>query len=246
MSIVAKKNPGSFDLPQEGSFQGVVFAVYDGKLQKGSYNGEEKKQHKIKLGIELNETYTEGNYAGERITRYVEFTLSLSDKGRLLPVIESLLCRALTEDEKENGFDVEKLIGKNCQVTIIHKTSNNGNQYADTKISALMKGVSLMSPKLNPDYTPDFIKKWIVQGEAIEGESISDNQYTPVADNYDSINSLSELILQKYINQSDIDASIFKMMGKRVELINLTEAQLNNVLLAMNRLAEIKSSSNKN
>jgi hypothetical protein len=182
MAILATKgNGGTFELPPEGTYQGVVFAVWDGGMRTETFDGKESQVHKIKFGIELNETYQSGQYAGERITRYPEFTLSLSDKAKLTPVVESLLQRPLTDAEKE-GYDVEKLIGKNCQVTIFHKTSKTGRQYAESKIGALMKGIAPIKPILKPDYLPEHIKKWIAEGQSVEtanapthGEVIQDD-----------------------------------------------------------------------
>ena len=66
------------------------------------------------LGIELNETYSSGQYTGERISRYPEYTNSLSDKANLLPVVEAIMARPLTEDEKEAyhaGYDWNERFG---------------------------------------------------------------------------------------------------------------------------------------
>lgn len=162
MAIIAKKSSGTYELPPQGTFQAVVFAVYDGGMQPGFNPGD--TAHKIRIGIELNECYTSGQFAGQRITRYPEYTLSLSDKANLLPVVEAILNRPLTLDERENGFNLEELIGKNCQVTILHKVSQSGKDYADTKISALMKGIIEIQPVLNSDYVPEFILKWQSEG----------------------------------------------------------------------------------
>ena len=173
MAIIAKKlNEGNFELPPKGTFQAVVFAIYDGGMQPDKFNPGEFV-HKIKIGIELNKEYTVGQYSGERITRYPEYTLSLSEKSNLLPVVESILNRPLTEEEKE-GFDLEKLVGYNCQVTIMHKVSkSSGHEYADTIIGALMHGISEMEPKLKSDYLPKHIIEWQAKGKSnIEGEKI--------------------------------------------------------------------------
>ena len=176
--FMAKKTGGDFELPPEGTFQGVVFAVFDGGQQPDNFKPGETI-HKMRFGIELDECYSTGQYAGQRMTRYPEYSVSLGDKANLLPVVEALLQRALTSDEKENGFDLEQLIGKNCQVTIIHKESTAGKMYADTKIGALMKKITPIEPLLATDYMPQFIKDWIAKGQKAE-ESDSSETLTKV------------------------------------------------------------------
>jgi len=159
MAIIASKGGKSFELTPEGTYQGVVFAVYDMGDQSDKFNPGDIV-HKIRLGIELNELYTSGQYAGSRITKYPEYTLSLNEKSKLFPVVESILGRALGEDELE-AFDLETLIGYNCAVTIIHKVSQNGKDYVEVKIGSIMKGTPLIAPVLESSYVPDHIAKMI-------------------------------------------------------------------------------------
>jgi len=224
MALIAKKTEGgSFELPPEGTFQGVVFAVYDGGKRRTEYQGKESIQHKIKLGIELDELYTTGKFAGSRITRYPEYTLSTGDKSKLLPVIESIIGKALTEEEKEAGYDIEKLIGKNCTVTIFHKTSQSGKLYAENKIGAILKNTPLIEPILKPDYIPEFIKKWIIEGDfstdeqTTHGEDIfKDNQENApesISEN-DLMNyEILQLIKSGEITMGDYKTQILKECG---------------------------------
>jgi hypothetical protein len=171
--MVIKQKP--IELPPEITVQGVVFAVYDGGLQPDKFNPG-SSVHKIKLGIELNEMYEKGQFAGSRMTRYPEFTASLGDKSNLLQVVQSILGRALSDDERA-VFELDVLIGKNCTVQIIHKTSASGNTYATDKISALMKNVPLIQPVLKPFYLPEFIKKWQSEGARVVNHEVTANDF---------------------------------------------------------------------
>jgi len=62
-----------------------------------------------------------------------DYTVSLHEKSALLPLIT-----ALNGAAPADGFDLEQLIGKNCQLVGVRKTSQKGNQYF--KISTVAPG----------------------------------------------------------------------------------------------------------
>jgi hypothetical protein len=147
------------------TYQAVIFAIYDMGMQKSSYNNngqvQEKIQHKIRLGIELNKLYETGNYAGERITKYPKFTLSFYAQSRLLPVIRGILGRDMTKEEIEEGGEV--LIGKNFALTVSYGKNEDGTEkkFPDYNFGGLMDGIPLINPILTSDYLPEFILKEI-------------------------------------------------------------------------------------
>jgi hypothetical protein len=53
------------------------------------------------------------------------FTNSLHEKSRLRPMLEAWRGRKFTNEELD-GFDLEKLIGANCQVQVIHAITDKG------------------------------------------------------------------------------------------------------------------------
>ena len=223
MSLKASAKSGNFELPKMGCFQGVIFAVYDGGMQDETYQGVVSKVQKMKFGIELNLLYDSGQYEGQRVTRYPEYTVSLSQKSKLLPVVEAIIKRALTEDEKDEekgGFELEDLIGKNCAVTITHKTSAAGREYAVDHISALMDGMKEIQPILKPDYKPDFILKWIDKGQHGEKESFDSQSQNSVnmtkAQMYNAITDN----LKKYPEKRDAFKSAYIKAGGQFEKVN--------------------------
>ena len=246
MAIIATKGQGgNFELPPEGTFQGVIFAVWDGGIHTEIYDGKENRLHKIKIGIELDELYTSGQYAGSRITRYPEYTLSVGSKSKLLPVIESLLGRALSDDEKE-GFDVESLIGRNCTVTIMHKLAKNGRTYADNKIGALLKNTPLIQPILKSDYIPDFIKKWQLEGDfsaqsdPTHGQNLADDARNTESALLDE--ELNTMVFKGEITMGDYKSQIMKSFGKPAQFNQLTDEQALEVYTNLINLAEFKKS----
>jgi hypothetical protein len=78
-----------------------------------------------------------------------EFTLSLSDMSRLRPFLEGWRGRPFT-DEELDGFDISKLLGAPCMLTIQHETSKKGKTFAGVKTATpLLKSIQ-MPMQVNP------------------------------------------------------------------------------------------------
>ena len=68
---------------------------------------------------------------GQNLSVFHEASLSLSPKAKLSGIVESILERSVTPEERKNGFKVEKLLGEKCQVNVKHRFSQtSGNEYA--------------------------------------------------------------------------------------------------------------------
>jgi len=80
-----------------------------------------------------------------------EYTLSLSEKANLRKDIDSWRGKALTEKEAEE-FDLTALLGVECMLSIIHKTTRKGKDYVYiSSISRVPKGLTV--PKqINPTF----------------------------------------------------------------------------------------------
>lgn len=76
------------------------------------------------------------------MTVHKEYTLSLGKKANLRKHLDSWRGRAFTEEELA-GFEVSKVVGAPCQLTIIHKLSAKGSTYANIEsITGLPKGTT--------------------------------------------------------------------------------------------------------
>lgn len=73
-----------------------------------------------------------------------EYTLSLSEKANLRHHLESWRGRQFTKEELD-GFDVVKVLGQPCMISVVHKSSAAGKVYANISgISGVPKGVSIV------------------------------------------------------------------------------------------------------
>lgn len=86
---------------------------------------------------------------GEDMPRVISatYTVSLNEKGKLRPMLESWRGRPFTQDEL-NAFDVSNVVGANCYLNITH-TTKNGKTYANiASVNPLPKGVTKVQSKL--------------------------------------------------------------------------------------------------
>jgi hypothetical protein len=67
---------------------------------------------------------------GQPLSVFHEASLSLSPKAKLTSIIENILGRSITPNERKNGFDLETLRGMSCRVNVKHRVSQTGSEYA--------------------------------------------------------------------------------------------------------------------
>jgi|SRR5690606_24025297 len=145
MAIIARDtggNSGDFEPAPAGAHQAVCVDVVDKGLVTTEWQGKVRDRHLVQIRWQINERMTDG-------TRYLvtrTFTLTLHEKGQLRPFLESWRGRAFTREELE-GFDLERLIGANCQINVVHRT-NNDRTYANVvSIMPPAKGTPRMEPE---------------------------------------------------------------------------------------------------
>lgn len=144
MALIAKASGGSI-APQleEGVYTGICTRLIDLGEQFNEKFG--KINHRIKIGWDI---------AGEKIqlpdgtevnrTMHKEYTLSLHDRSGLRRDLQSWRGKSFTQEELD-GFDLKQILGKPCQIQIIH----NDKGYADiSAIMAMPKGI----PKPEGEY----------------------------------------------------------------------------------------------
>lgn len=144
MSLIASaKTGGSFDPVPEGVHIATCIWVIDLGEQFNEKYG--KTQHKVLIGWEIPGETIEVD--GEEKPRMISatYTMSLSEKALLRSHLEAWRGKAFTEKELD-GFNVGNVLGKSCQIQVIH-TVSNGNTYANVKsVMALPKGMQQPSP----------------------------------------------------------------------------------------------------
>lgn len=142
MAIIATAGESATFTPApNGVHQGVCVDVIDKGIVEVTYAGKTKKQHKVSLAWQLNETRDDG----KRFLVYKRYTLSLNEKATLRKDLESWRGRPFTRDE-EMGFDVESVLGANALLNVQQKESN-GKTYANViAVTPLVKGMAKIAP----------------------------------------------------------------------------------------------------
>jgi hypothetical protein len=152
--------------------------IHIGTIQD-EYNGESRWVNKVLIEWELpTEMKVFSQEKGEQpISVSKEFALTMHQKSTLRAFLTSWRGKGFTEEEAV-GFDVSRLVGVPCQLSIIHepRKNNPGEFFAKiSSVSALMKGFDAPNP-VNPafifeldhfdqakfDSLPDWIKAKIM------------------------------------------------------------------------------------
>ena len=145
MAIIAKAG-GDFKPAPEGTWPAVCVDVVDLGIVQPK-NPTYKPQHRIQLRWVLDAEPANGDGRPPMIVR--SFGLSLNEKSNLRPFLEAWRGRAFTEAELE-GFDVETILGANCQLQVLHRR-DNGKVYANVS-SILPLGRGMKKMAVPPDY----------------------------------------------------------------------------------------------
>ena len=119
------------------------------------YQGRAKKTNKVRITWELpTELKVFNPEKGEQpLSVSKEFTLSMSEKSNLRAFLTSWRGKPFTAEEA-TAFDITKLLGVPCQLSIIHEPSKKdpSRMYERiSSISSVMKGVSCPA-QLNPTF----------------------------------------------------------------------------------------------
>jgi hypothetical protein len=167
MSIIAKKPETSFAPCPEGLHQAVCVDVVDLGIQKSAFG----ERHKVEIRWQVDET----DDRGRRFELRKWYTLSLHEKSNLRKDLECWRGRKFTEEELK-GFDLERLLGVNCQLQVIHNISDEGRTYDN--VQAIVPHNSKL-PKISAqDYTrqKDRAKQ---QGNGVMDEAPFDAEPVP-------------------------------------------------------------------
>jgi len=178
MSIIAKdaeKFP-KLPLPEAGTVQAVCCAVWDLGLQKTTYKGIEKIQHKIVIAWELQQLIDapDSEYHGKPYQVSKRYTLSLGEMATLRHDLESWRGKPFSAEELNTGIDVEKLYGVNALVGIKHEPDKSDSSKVYANITAILpptKGMEKLTPFRVKDEQPP---KWVIekQSQAVQIEDI--------------------------------------------------------------------------
>lgn len=192
MPLIAKKpEGGDYPIMEEGVKLAACIGLYD--LGTQYQEKWDKEIRKVLIIWEIPEERIEINEEDKPRAISKRYTLSLHQKAQLRKDLEAWRGRAFTDEELQ-GFDLKNILGKSCQIQIIHNQVD-GKTYANiAAIMALPKGILPLNPENEvkyfswednidiPEGTPLWIADLIKQSKEyknIHGEAIPE-EYTNV------------------------------------------------------------------
>jgi hypothetical protein len=145
-----KSSEGTFDLCPAGSHPACLVAMVDFGTRDEEFQDQKtgekkvKKTRKIYLAWEVDEDKQGG---GGKILIGREYTLSLGKKAALAALIGQWRGKELADGEE---FDLSKLLGKPCLLTVTHQESGEKTYHRMSGVSALPKGMTPYKPSVTP------------------------------------------------------------------------------------------------
>jgi hypothetical protein len=125
MSLVVKYEKKEYTPAPEGLHQAVCVDVVDLGMQDTQWGPKQK----CRIYWQIEEIDTE---TGKRFPVAKQYTVSLHEKATLRKDLQTWRGRKFTEQELE-GFDLENLIGVNCQVQVVHNLADDGRVFANVQ-----------------------------------------------------------------------------------------------------------------
>ena len=125
MAIIAKRQKSEFTPAPEGLHAAICCDVVDLGMEQSPWG----QLHKIQIRWQIDEINPKTQ---KRFIVVRKFTLSLAEKSNLLPILEAWRGKKFTKQELD-GFDLEKLVGANCQVQVVHNIKSEDEVYANVQ-----------------------------------------------------------------------------------------------------------------
>jgi hypothetical protein len=141
MPIIATRPPsnGTYTPAPEGVHDAVCADVADHGMVERTYEGQTRSRHEIRLVWLLGAKMEDGRpfSIGRR------YGLTLHEKSSLFKDLKTWFGKA-----PPDNFDLEKLIGQNCQIVVVHN-ERDGSTYANVQ-SVLKAGKARL--KVDPAF----------------------------------------------------------------------------------------------
>lgn len=144
--IVSQGESSTFAPAPEGLHQAVCVDVVDRGMVEGTWGVKHKLDviwQVVPFDDDGREQHDDKDNRYQVLQRY---TASLHPKSLLHQHLRAWRGKPFS-DEELAGFDVEKLIGANCQLQIVHNIASNGRTYGNIQaIVPISKGMTKLKP----------------------------------------------------------------------------------------------------
>lgn len=173
MALLAKSsgNKEDYEHAPTGAQQAVCAFVEDVGTHEGEYQGNPYQRHQIIICFELAKKMEKGENKDKPFMLSKFYTLSLNEKANLSKDLESWFSFSFTEQQRNEGFDLERLFSKNCLLSVVKKEKQGGDEYRTINgIMPLPKGMQEI--KVFNKKPPEWIGEY--RNRALENMSSED------------------------------------------------------------------------
>lgn len=140
---------GDFTPPPHGAWPAYCYRLIDLGTQKSEYNGEAKINHKILLSWEIADNEERMNDGRPWIISK-RYNWSMHEKSGLRIDLESWRgMKFQPSDFGQGGFDLRKILGQKCLLSIVHTTKNDKTYANISSISKPPKSMAF-ADAINP------------------------------------------------------------------------------------------------
>ena len=146
---ISNTGGGDFTPAPAGIHRAVCISYVDLGHQESEFNGESKIQNKVMLMWELPDELIKTDDGDKPFVVSKFYTKSLHEKSTMRHDLVAWRGREFTEPELE-GFDLDNILGKACQVNIIHESKNGKTRAKLTAVLPLSKGMEKPEPSVEP------------------------------------------------------------------------------------------------
>tara|TARA_R110001632_G_scaffold101485_3_gene209156 strand:+ start:309 stop:968 length:660 start_codon:yes stop_codon:yes gene_type:complete len=163
--VIKGSSPTKREIVPSGTHIARCYSMIHIGTIEWEYQGEKKFSNKVRLTFELpNELRDFGGDKEQPMVISKEYTLSLHEKSNLRKDFESWNGAGMTTQDLKS-FDITQLLGKPAMISIIHKLSKGGNEFAQIgNLNSMTKGVDCpdqINPNFIFNYESAFDEDWI-------------------------------------------------------------------------------------
>jgi len=133
-----------YELVPQGQWPAVLVGLFDIGTHDETFNGDTKTARKIVMAWQV---FPDDH---EPMTIVRDYTLSLAKKANLRGLVEGWKGTGLKEDEE---FDLSVLLGKPCNLTVIHEQSKSNPERSFSRVKSATKpvrGQQMPEPTIKP------------------------------------------------------------------------------------------------
>lgn len=153
--INATNEGTNFEPAPGGTFAARCYSmVHIGTIEDNIPGKGIKRVNKVRISWELptEKKVFKEEFGEQPIVVHKEFNLSMNEKSNLRKFLEAWRGKQFTEDEAK-CFDVTKLLGVACLLTIVHKKKADGTgDYADIASVVAVPKQMPVDPQINPTF----------------------------------------------------------------------------------------------